>query len=325
MTTPLERLRAIARAMPTTDQAAAKRQADAQQALALGAVGAAAQRPGGVTAAQVAGAATQVAQAQAQPAVAAAAASQDKIAKIAQTGIRQQAEATQTSQQSQLVGQQAQQADAARAAQAQVSEADRSQKLQFTQAELAQQAELQRQGLEFDKNLSFLTDKQRADLSRLGRDVKAELFDKRLQFDRDEAGRKFNNDRQLWDFNVATAKSEEQLKSRQQDLIQAHERKSLLLSRAYDILIQQQQIAFAQAEQRKDHESKRKIAEYIRDLKKKQADTQSKANKRAMVLQSTAAGAAAGSSGVPGYGTAIGAGVGFVVGMAAAGGPSEVI
>jgi hypothetical protein len=264
-----------------------------------------------------------VAAAQAQPQLQAAAQTQDRVAKVAQASLQQQAAATQVQQQAQALGQQAQQADTARAAQAQLGAADRAQKLQFTQAELAQQAELQKTGLEFDRNLSFMTERQRSDLAKLGRDVKAELFDKRLQFDKDESGRKFTNERQLWDFNVATAKSEDQMKTRQQQLIQAEERKALLLDQAYGKVIQQQQIAFAQAEQRKDHASKRKIGEYIAKLKKQQSDAQSKGAKRAAVLQGAASGAAIGSAGGP-WGAVAGAVIGGGAAMMAAGGPSEV-
>lgn len=323
MTTPAERLRAVARSMPVLDQAAAQRAADTQQALALGAVGAAAAK-GPLTAAQVAGAGAQTAAAVAAPATAAAAQSTEALGRIAQTGLQQQAQATQTAQAAQGVAQQAQQANAARAQASTLGELDRSQKLQFNQSELDAQARMQEVGLEFDRNLSFMTDAQRADLDRLGRDVRAELFDKRLQFERDEAGRKFTNDRQLWDFNVATAKSEEQLKDRQQGMIQAAERKALLINVAYDKVIQKAEFEWRKADQAKDQASKQRIGAYIDKLKKQQADSQSKANKRATVMSSTATGAAVGSV-VPGYGTAVGAGVGFVVGMAAVGGPSEVI
>lgn len=324
MTTPAERLRAVARSMPVMDQAAAQRAADAQQALALGAVGAAAAK-GPLTGAQVASAGAQTAAAVAAPAAAAAGQSVETLGRIAQAGIQQQAQATQTAQARQGLEQEVGQANAARAQAAQLGEADRSQKLRFNQSELDAQARMQATGLEVDRNLSFMTEAQRADLARLGRDVRAELFDKRIQFERDEAGRKFTNDRQLWDFNVATAKSEEQLKSRQQNLIQASERKALLVDAAYGKLLQKAEFDWRKADQAKDHASKQRIGEYITKLKKQQADAQSKGAKRGMVMSATASGAVAGTAVMPGYGTAIGAGIGFVAGMAAAGGPSEVI
>ena len=84
----------------------------------------------------------------------------------------------------------------------------------LTTAELNTAHRTSRLGLETDANLSFLTRTQREQLGALGADVKEKIFDSRLQFSKDEAGRKFSDERQLRDYAIMSSKSDQELESK---------------------------------------------------------------------------------------------------------------
>jgi hypothetical protein len=87
-------------------------------------------------------------------------------------------------------------------------------------------------GLDVDNNLSFMSTKQREDLAKIGGDVKQQLFDSRMQFQKDELGRKFSNDRQLSDWAIASAKDEIELNTRLRELEQASTKELIMLEAA---------------------------------------------------------------------------------------------
>lgn len=95
------------------------------------------------------------------------------------------------------------------------------------------------------------TQSQTADgaaLAGLGRDVKQKLFDSRVSFERDEAGRKLMNEGKLIDHTIASAKSANEFKDRMQSASLMHEKRMSLLKVAH------QKIAAAL-----EFESKKKI------------------------------------------------------------------
>ncbi len=82
------------------------------------------------------------------------------------------------------------------------------------QADIAANKLLQDRGFEVDSRMQFASEQQRKDLARIGNNVKQELVDKRIAFDKDEAGRKFSNDRQLADFAASEAKTQQEFKAK---------------------------------------------------------------------------------------------------------------
>lgn len=312
VTTP-ERLRAVLRAAPALDAEAAARAAEAQQAQVQQAAFQAAPGSGVRQAQAMAPIATQ---AVAQPALQAAQQAVQTQAALGQQAVQVAGQQAQTAQELTAIGQQQAQAEAARTAAAQAAAADRAQSKALTAAELAQAQRLQTAGLETDARVSFLDRKQREDLARLGRDVKAKLFDARLQFERDEAGRKFSNDRQMWDYTVASAKSDEQLKDRLQSMTQAYERKSKMTEIAFAKIDQALTQAYAKAEQERDQASKKRIIEMRQAMQKELDRRRHEAAQKGMILSSIAAGAVAGAPYGP-WGVAAGAGAGLVTSVAA--------
>lgn len=101
------------------------------------------------------------------------------------------------------------------------------------QAATAQNA-LATKKLNLDKE--HLTNTNR--LAALSRDLKQKLFDDNMTFKRDETGRAFFNDRQLCDWAVTKAKSQEEFKNYQQKVMQAYDRKMQMLEVAHRKILQ---------------------------------------------------------------------------------------
>jgi len=106
-------------------------------------------------------------------------------------------------------------------------------KQQLSREDLARQAFLNNLGISVDRSLNLMSNEQAKSLDALGRDTKAKLFDSRMAFEQGEAGRKFANDRQLMDFAVASAKNEEDLKSKLQSMEQAGRKELIMIEAAY--------------------------------------------------------------------------------------------
>ena len=88
-------------------------------------------------------------------------------------------------------------------------------------------------------------DTQKTDLSNrladLSEDTKNKILDDNLSFKRDEAGRAYLNERQLADWAVTKAKSQEDLLNYQQQAQQAYKQKAALLDAARNKIMQQMQ------------------------------------------------------------------------------------
>jgi len=78
---------------------------------------------------------------------------------------------------------------------------------------------LQTFGIDQDNSLQMATIQQRKDLQRLGNDVKDKLVDSRLRFEKDEMGRKFTNERQLSDYILSNARTQQEFDSEMRGLI----------------------------------------------------------------------------------------------------------
>lgn len=142
---------------------------------------------------------------------------------------------------------------------------------QITNDEIESSSRMQRYGIEQDNRLISMTVKQRQDLAKLGGDVKGKLFDARLKFERDEAGRKFSNDRQLADWKISQSKSAVDM----QDFINEYKFKSemkvALLKASAARLQQDLDNGYLMEKLTLDHENDTKIQNEITAMNQKAA------------------------------------------------------
>lgn len=190
--------------------------------------------------------------------------------------------------------------------------------------ELGAQKQLSVAGTAFDNNLSFLTRKQREDLSKLGNLTRQQLFDSRLQFAGDENQRKFTNMRQLADYATAASASDEQLKGRLQIMQEAYEMESIVLEAANKKITQQLELEMRRAEQSKDNALALELAQRKAALERKMARKRAQAAGIGNIISGTftIAGAVAGGivgAAAGGVGAAPGAAIGSQIGSAAGG------
>jgi hypothetical protein len=170
-----------------------------------------------------------------------------------------------------------------------------------------QDQQMTAQNQQFQRNMR--TDKDRLQsesrLAQLNQTLKGELIDEQLQFQRDEAGRVFLNERQLMDFAVLQAEDKEQLMDYEQTARQASDRTLQLMEIMHKRLTQELQLDFEQREQRLSLESRRSIIEKQHELEKQYLKKKAKAANITGVLVAT--------------GTIVGAVYGGPVGAAAGG------
>lgn len=147
--------------------------------------------------------------------------------------------------------------------------------------------------LQFDDKISFLTNKQREDLAKLGRYTKQQIFDSRLTFSQDEMGRKFTNLRQLADYAVTSFESDQKLKVQMREMKQASDKQLMVLEHAHKMITERMQLEFKRAEKTKDYAMLEKLQRYKIDLEKKAArkKAQSSAIGNIIVGAATVAGA----------------------------------
>jgi hypothetical protein len=201
------------------------------------------------------------------------------------------------------------------------------QQAQGQQAQLGQAA-LQQQGQEaqaslFDRDLA-LQQKRRDltnQLAKLDTRLKNELFDKQLQFQKDEYGRTLFNERQLMDYKLATARSDEEFRNYEQRVQQESARKMQVLKAAYSKLNQEIEQDNRRTEQRLNNEQKMRIAKAKQELEEKMRKERAKQANRAAAFSAGGAivGAVAGSFAAnPAAGAMVGAEVGKGAGSVAA-------
>lgn len=157
-------------------------------------------------------------------------------------------------------------------------------------------------------------------LSSKNRELKDALFDNEMKFQQDELGRTAWNERQLLDWKVTQAKSQQELAEYEQEVQQMHEKRTTLLKTAQAKIKQALANGFDENEQKLNNAQTIRLTEAKLALDKKIA--QEKAEKAAsnallvgaFTVLGTAVGAVVGF-GAPGAmaGGAIGAGVGNMV------------
>jgi hypothetical protein len=121
----------------------------------------------------------------------------------------------------------------------------------------------------------------------------SEIFDANMQFQTDELGRGVLNDRQLADYAVLTARSQEELANYEADISQALERKQQIFRQSYAVLEQAEKQAFESEQTEANQDLQRRIALAKKKLHDDMAKIQQEgANKAAIWGAVTAVGAA---------------------------------
>jgi hypothetical protein len=188
----------------------------------------------------------------------------------------------------------------------------------LTDRELQQAQYLQQRGLDQDNRLQFLTLKQREDLRRIGSDTEDKIVNSRLQFERDEMGRKFKNERQLADWRILNIKNQQQFQRDMVKMKQDSERIQEVTKQAYNVITQKLEQEFKKSEAERDFEAERALLKYKQRLEKKAKDEAKKSRNRYNMWR----GAGAVLGGVAGaftpVGPLMGAKIGAELGGAAA-------
>jgi hypothetical protein len=247
-----------------------------------------------------------------QNAVQTTAANNQGLAKVASTGIAAQSAEQQVQQRVAAAGQAEAQAAAANAQGLALNRAEIQTNKAITRDEVASAKRVASIGLDQDNKLLDISLKQRRELDALGRDVKAKLVDSRLQFERDEAGRKFSNDRQLSDYAISSAKSDVELQSRMQDMKQAYETKIQLLDHVNQKILEAVNQGFLNNEQKLDYEQKVKLLNMHKEIEAQINAAKAKAANTQMIF--TGAGMAIGAAVGGPAGAMVGGAVGSIAG-----------
>lgn len=157
-------------------------------------------------------------------------------------------------------------------------------------------------------------------LSSKNRELKDALFDNEMKFQQDELGRTAWNERQLLDWKVTQAKSQQELAEYEQEVQQMHEKRTTLLKTAQAKIKQVLANGFDENEQKLNNAQTIRLTEAKLALDKKIA--QEKAEKAAsnallvgaFTVLGTAVGAVVGAVGGAGVGAAPGAMAGGAIG-----------
>lgn len=243
------------------------------------------------------------------------------VAAISQAAPTPQAAAPQIAQAAQQATQQGVQAGLQQQQQAQQQVAGLQEQQTRQQAGAAQLEAAERE-LALDERQMFLA----GELSRIQEDAADKLLNAQLTFKRDEQDRALFNERQLLDYAVVNAKNENEFRQYEQTMLQALERKNLILETVSAKIKQQLQQEYEKGNQELNQARIQELAQMKRDLDKKLADEEARARNTAMILQGVgmAGGAVAGTF-IPVGGTIIGAKLGAQLGGAAATGLSGAI
>lgn len=153
-------------------------------------------------------------------------------------------------------------------------------------------------------------------LSKLGNELKDNLLDQNLEIRKDARGQALLNDRQLADYALSTATSQEELKNYAQAMEQASSREMQMLEQAYNLITQQLTQMASKGELQMNQEQTMRLAQQKQALEQEIARKQRKAANKAGIIGGafTIAGAAIGAAYTGGAGAPVGAAVGAQVG-----------
>lgn len=157
-------------------------------------------------------------------------------------------------------------------------------------------------------------------LAKINEDAKQELYDKQMQFERDEAGRTLFNERQLADYAKSSALSDEQLKDYAQQTDQLSKRKLEAMEHAAKLVDSDLSQKYSVAKQKGDQQMILQINQMRRDMEEKIRSEKAKAANRsaAFTAGGTIIGGVAGAFVGGPAGASMGASAGGALGGAAA-------
>lgn len=157
-------------------------------------------------------------------------------------------------------------------------------------------------------------------LARISEQAKQELYDKQMQFQKDQQGRALFNEKQLADYAVASAKDENDYRSKVQTMQQVSARDLQIMEHSFELVQKDLEQRIRLAEQQKDQKLQLELTEMKRAAEEAMAAKRAKAANNQAMWQAggTIVGAAAGGliGGAPG--AMVGASAGGAVGSLAA-------
>lgn len=156
-------------------------------------------------------------------------------------------------------------------------------------------------------------------LGRLDMEAKKDLYDREIQFKKDEAGRTLFNERQLVDYMARNARSDEEYKNYAQQADLLNRRNLQAMETAYKIIEEDLAQKWRAAEQKKDQAAQKQIADIRAEIQARMERERARAANRGAMWQAGGmiVGAAAGSFAGP-AGAAAGAQIGGAMGGIAA-------
>lgn len=175
---------------------------------------------------------------------------------------------------------------------------------------------------QFDREAQLRQDRIQAEarLSNLSQDAKRKILDSRLQFNQDQAGQKYLNERQLADWMITKAKSKEEFNNMAQQAQQAHQKKLQIMDTAQKKLTQVLEQGYIKKKGDLDQETRKTLIKARIDMQERIAKEQADAaNKNSMwstggTIIGTAAGAYFGGPAGAAAGGAAGGAVGSMIG-----------
>lgn len=166
-----------------------------------------------------------------------------------------------------------------------------------------------------------------AKVASLNSQVKRDLFEKNMEFKKDELGRTQFNDRQLADYALLKARTEEDYANYEQEVGQASEMKMQILKQSYHVITQSMKQMFEQEMSTLDNFQREDLARAQANVQQKIKEEQAKARNRSSlwVAGGTVVGAVIG--GVVGAvgGAGVGAAPGAAMGASIGGGAGAVV
>lgn len=166
---------------------------------------------------------------------------------------------------------------------------------------------------------------QEQQLANLSQDAKKEMYDSRLQFQRDENNRISMNERQLADYAVLKAQNQQQYAAAAQHAQQLHDMKITMLEAAANKLDQELKSQFTLGQQAANNQLKIQLTQALADAREAARQEANRRHNNMAAWQAggqvvgAVVGGIIGGGFTMGMGTAVGAGVGAQVGGAIGG------
>lgn len=154
------------------------------------------------------------------------------------------------------------------------------------------------------------------ELAKAGENAKQELFDDQMQFNKDEAGRTYFNERQLLDWKATNAESDQEYKDTIQEMNQIADRKIQIMEQAAKVLHREMEQEYKDESREMAQARKRDLAVARQNMKREIQAEQARIQSRNAMIKGafTIGGAGLGALvGNPLLGAAIGGGLSSII------------